>query len=584
MEPPDSESSAAEAGGRPQPASFPAGEAGGGAGSAGHAAGPDKGPAGGTSVDSAGSAGGGWLFQPSSLGGSFRIYLPCVLVMRLLGLARMLVFAYLILKTEYGLQRLALQLINLLVAVARVGVPAGVERYVPQYERSGQLNHFIRRGLWLGTLVAAGVTLLLAAAAPWLAALAFRGSAGAPGELPPSAGYLLQVTLACLGVTLVLAVYMNLQGVLRGLRMYRALAVKEVLHGLTFLVFAVAGLFLSGVAGWSGGQWEKARGAATVLVLAYGFSLLATGAFLGVLLLRHMGRWNAQRRPLGESVRRTVGLLFRYSSYVTGSNILWTTTSIYALWYVNKLHGEAEAGQFALPRDLLQAIQFLGLTIWPVAQNSANRLWEQGHRDLARAQLRMVFRLSGWVLWLICAALVLGREWVVRLMPPEYAGAGPLIPWLAAYFLVQVNLGMPGSHALLLEKTRFNFTAAATALAVLALSAWWLVPQGRALGAAQSGTAAGAAALAVLLLLVTLRQGRGWLSWRELLLLAAPALLFLPTMLGPAGSWLLVGAVAGSAGLLAFTATLWSRDDRRLLGEYLRASLAIVTGRARRGG
>ncbi|MDD4889317.1 MAG: oligosaccharide flippase family protein [Phycisphaerae bacterium] len=522
----------------------------------------------------------GWLFAPSTLGGSFRVYLPTILAVRMLGLARMIAFAYLIDQTEYGLQRLALQLINLLSAIARLGVPVGIERYVPHYEQAGQLAQFVRRGLWLATFITAGLTLALAAVSPWMASFSFEGAAAAAGAAPPTAAYLLRITLACLLVTLVLSLYLNLQGTLRGLRMYRAMAASEFLHGVTFLAFGLAGLFLAGKVTFRAGHMVQWPGAASVLTVAYGVSLLVSAVWIGLGLIRHLSQWQGQHQPMELSFRQTASQLLRFSSFMTVSNILWMLFLIFGLWYLNKLHGNAEAGLFALSRDLMQAVQLLALAVWPAAQNSANHLWARGLRDQAVAQLGLVFRLSGWPLWILAALLVLFRYGIEALLPGKYVGAAPLMPWLLMMFMWMIHLCLPIAQAYLLANSRVLMVAAAVGLAVHAGSSVWLVRIGWATGAAQSAALGAAVAMCVLLVFVgRSRERRAWLTARDVPLLLAPLLLAVPTAWRYIGDYILAAATLSAIVLLLLTDLLWSRDDRRTLGRYVMASIALVLRR-----
>lgn len=517
-----------------------------------------------------------WLFAPSSLGQSFRLYLPTILAMRLLGLVRMFLFAWLILKTEYGLQRLALQWINLLSAIARFGVPAGIERYAPAYEHVGQLGPFIRRSIWLSTLLTATLTLLLAAGAPWLARLGFSGSPPFAGELPPSPGYLVELTLACLLVTLILSIYLNIQGALRGLRMYRALAAMEVLHGLTFLLFGVVALLLGGNLELAAGRLVKLHGAAVALTVAYGASLLVTTVWIGLGLSRHLRRWTAQHRPMDLSFGGATRQLLRFSGYMTGPNVLWMLFIIFGLWYLNKLFGQAEVGLLAASRDIMQTVQLLAMAVWPTAQNSANRLWETGLRQQAVAQLGMVFRLSGWPLWVLSAVLVLARPYVELALPPEYLGMARTAPWLAMMFMWMIHLSLPTAYAYLLTDSRALLIAAVAGLATHAGSAIWLVRRWHAVGAAQSAALGAAAALCALLWLVNRRREQPWLAGRDVPLLLAPLLLAAPTAWRAGGDYLLTAGLVTAVVLIAMTDWLWSRSDRAAFSRYVAASVRAV--------
>ncbi len=469
-------------------------------------------------------------------------------------------------------------------------MPVGLERYAPQHEQSGQLAAFVRRGMVLGNAITAGVVLALALASPWLAGPAFAAEAGATAG---GGSYLLQLALACLAVTLLLSAYFNVQGVLRGLRMYRALSAMEILHGLGFFVFGIAGLVLAGNLRFADWQVVRLQGSAVTVVLAYGASLLAPCATVGLGLRRHLARWPGQDRPLDSAPRQSAARLLRFSAFITGANIAWTVFMLFGLWLVNKLHGQAEAGLLAVPRDLVQAVQLLAMAIWPTAQNSAAHLWEQGRRRDAINQLAVVFRISGWLVWLLAAGLVLARGLIERMLPHDYAGAAALVPWLLIMFLYMIHFSLPNAHAYLLERTNLLLLAAGAGLAVHVATAAWLAPSGRALGAAQSAAIGAAAAVAVLL--SGIRLSAGWsgrrrpgdrsaeaaemprLAPRESLLLLAPGALAIPAVWPIGGDIVLAALAVATCLLIVFTGRLWTHQDRLTFAGYLRASWKSLT-------
>ena len=522
-----------------------------------------------------------WLFKSSSLGGSFRVYLPALVSMRLLGMARMLAFAWLILKTEYGLSRLALLLINLLSAVVRLGVPVGLERYTPSYEKAGQLAQFARRGIWLATGVTAALTLLVAAFSPWLYYPFFASDELAVQGASPA--YLFRITLACLGVTLVLSIYFGVLGILRGLRMYRALSVMEVVHGVTFLLFGVGGLLVGGDLQWGAGQLAPLPGAALVLTVAYGASLLVTTVWIHLALVWHLRRWRSQQQPMTQSPVGLMRQLLRFGGYMSVVNVLWTLFSMFGLWFVNKRRAD-EAGLFALAGDLMQVVPWLAISVWPVAQNSAAHLWEQGRKSEAAHQLGQVFRLSGWPLWLLCAALVLCRSAIQHLVPStRYAGLADLIPWLLAMHLWFAHLSLPVAHAYLLERSRLMLTAAIIGLAGYIGAAWFLEPTWHAMGVAQAGAIGTAMATLTLMWLVNRKTDlHEWLTLRDIPLMVSPVLLAAPSIWPVGGDWMLAALAVTVFVLISCTSLLWSPDDGETFRRYVTHSVRTVLGRPRR--
>ncbi len=512
-----------------------------------------------------------WLFSARTLGGSFRIFLPSLLLARLSGLVRVLALGYLLIDVEYGLLVLALLWINPTAVVTRLGVPAGLDRYAPVYERAGQLRSFLRRVLGAGAMISIVLTALLAAGLPWLTPLAF--GSGEDGMTP---SYLLAVAGASLAVVALTSIYLNLCGALRGLRMYRAVAVAELAHALGFLAFAVAGVLAFG---------REEGGGAVIVLWAYAASLVAPTAGVGWLLLRHLDRWDAQHRLIDRPLSATMGQVLGFSGWMMAAGMLGSALLLFGPWYAMHAHGKPALGLLGFPRALMQWVALLAMAVWPLAMNSANRLWEHDLRAEAVVQLRMVLRLSGWALWLTGAAVLLAAPWLLTILPDAYRTTGPLWPWLVTMFLVLANNGLAYAYAILHKRSVVLAAAAGAGVAVhvatslLLAGAWIDDPLLADIRISQSALLAAVAQAVVTWLLVLPGRHPGRLAdWRDTLALLAPGLLLLP-LLGAPGRIVLAVATGAVILLLAATTVLWNRDDRRRLAGYVRASIDTIIGR-----
>ncbi|MCG3181299.1 MAG: hypothetical protein BIFFINMI_03679 [Phycisphaerae bacterium] len=522
-----------------------------------------------------------WLFEARSLGASLRIYLPMVVLVRFLGLVRIVVLGVLMTSPEYGLLRLAMLMVGLCWMLTTLGLVAGLDRYVPMYEAAGQLRPFARRAVGLCALAGGVLIGAFLAGAPWLAQIALSGSDA--DALGAGGGYLLGLMLLVVLSMALSAAYFVVQGLLRGLRMYRAISIMEMLHGAGFLALAVALLLTA-----PGGTVGQASSGALRVMWAYAGSLALAVVPAGAGLWLHLRRWQSQRTPLAERWGETAGKLLRYSGFLLVTVLLTQGLLMFGPWLLNKRYGAGPSGLFSYPRDLMQFLPLLGGAVWATAQNAANRHWERGAREVALRQLGLIFRVSGWLFWLSSAAVVLGRGPLVRLLRADYASAGPLLAWFLVSYLLALHVALPHASAVLLENTRVRMWSAVLGLAVHVGAALWLLrgvtaEEGAYLAAlrmAQAGALAMAATLVSLWVMVrAIGGGIRWSRGQDLVVAASPLVLLLPWAWPAGGDWLLGGATVAACALLLCSSWLWTADDRRTLGAYVRENVGLLLGR-----
>lgn len=463
------------------------------------------------------------LFRSESVARSFSVYLPAMAIYRGLGLVRGLVLTWLMTQYEFGLLQVALLAINVLMPLCALGTYEGVARYVPMYETRGTLRAYIRRIMPVIVLLA-----VVLAGALCLAARPFGHLLFATGSAEQTDSQLL-LTLVMAGTILALVLYFVLLAVLRGLRMFRAVSLMELLSNVAFTGVAIAAAALG------------ARSAA-VIVLCY----LATTAAVIPLFAFPLGRAIRELSPLpavptGDLPSRPLSQLLKFSAWAAIAAITWQLLQYYPLWYLQKVSGPQVTAVFGGVRQMAQVVLVATIAVTTVVMTAVTKTWEAQGRAEADRKLALAFKSAGLFLLAACAVISAFAPLIIRLLPPSYAPGARIIPLSLLFFLICSHLSFLGIHFSLIEKPRHMVWPWVVGVAFNILFGVLLIRPG--LGelaglraAAVSGVLAGAGALLTCLLLLRW-EGRP-LDRGAYLILAASFALALPTPL------VLIAAVA----------------------------------------
>jgi O-antigen/teichoic acid export membrane protein len=452
------------------------------------------------------------LFRADSVAVSLGASAGATVISRAIGLVRGVALAWLIPQEQFGLLGVALLVANVLMPACSAGLYEGAARYAPFHESAGTLRRFIVRV----SLLVAGVTLvtagILAVFAGPVGSLLFSAGRLASGTLG-SAGsdaYSIPLTRSVLACVLTLACYQTLLGLLKGLRMFRAVGAAELFSAVTFTLAAIIGAGV-GYATAQAVMWAYALSCAlSVLVFAPGVF-----AQSGAVLLE------PAERPGGKP-----SSLVRYSLWAAGTAIMWHTLSYYPMWYLLKVSDSATVGTFHAMRIMTQLIQIGAVMLTAVVAAEVNRMWEQEGREPAVWRLELLTK-SGLVSLLAGATvLLLARPLLMRAFPDAFAGGASAFDPLVLFFLLVGVVGLVAIRLNLVEKPRSVFVAWLVGAAVNVAASFALlgsaVGSPAALGesalqaAAWAGVAGVTASLAVCLALAA-REGVG-LRWRAVAL------------------------------------------------------------------
>lgn len=493
------------------------------------------------------------LYHADSIGVSLGASSVAAAGSRLIGLARGIALAWLIPQAQFGLFGVALLVVNVLLPVCSVGLYEGVTRYAPYHESAGTLRRFVIRSGLLVVGLAVTATVALALIIEPLSSILFSAARVGQPEVSESAvtAGLNSLTRAALVCVLSLAAYQTFLGLLKGLRMFRALSVIELMTACLFTLLALLGAFGGFVT-------------AGALIITYAVSCVATVViFSPGLILKISEMEDVKQRVAETGSRRPRSRLLTYSLWAAGTAILWHALSYYPMWYLLKVSDHKTVGTFHAVRLITQFIHIGAVMLTAIVAANITRVWEHSGRETAVPRLNLLTKGCVIVFLLGATILALLRPLALWLFPEAFASGKVAYDPLVLFFLLVGVVGLVAVRFNLLEKPRLACLAWLVGAVVNVVASYLLLPPGRvtitpsntaALQAAAWAGVIGASATLTVCVLLALLKGLGLDRPTLVLILAAYAL---------AGGW--VGGLLASMALitLLFTTRLFLSDAER---------------------
>jgi len=470
------------------------------------------------------------------------VYLPAAVASRALGFLRAVVLTWLMPPGEYGVLGLLLLTVAWAAPVASLGLSESLARYVPAWQASGRLaSRLIQQLLWALSLTA-GFAVVFA----WLGPAVFPGGlGGGQRDLWALAGLALWCQVA----------YLLVIAVLKGMRLFGALAASELLGGAGFAALAIS---------------LAAAGYPTARVVAWTFAVssLAAAAWAGTAIWRALrqGRQpTSSPEPAAspeDTGRAAASAAWRFGIWAAAAAVAWQWLHYWPLAYLQAVAGNDAAGHFAAARQLAQPVAVAGTAAVAVIAAHAARLWELGRRDEAEALWEYWMIVAGGLLVALAVVLSMLRGVAVALLGPEYARAVEALPGLLWFFSLCSLIGFAAVHFALLERNWLMLPAWCAGLAAAVFASGLFVT--RAQSAEAVAGAAWVSAIGMLAATVALLALLIWTGWRPrpatLLVLLGSVGTVVPSPWQPAFVVLLVGTAASRGGLLrGWTAASSSR-------------------------
>ncbi len=477
------------------------------------------------------------------------VYLPSMVLQKALGMARVVLFTYLVSKGEMGIWGTGVMMFILGGAVVTLGTHHGMGRYVSLYESRGQLKDFFRR-VWLLVFL----IVLLVTAVGFLFSGQILKSILLPklaGQL--EAGYQWRICFAVLANVGLMGLHLNMISFMYGLRVYRLVSLVEIAFSIVFTGIGLGMVYFD----------------ATALMILYAHFIALFLTFLvGMILL-----WAAVRRisddselisqiscgdlemlteaatesvvstmPVGESETleepgeaRGLGMMkfLQFGFVGMVGALIWLGAGYVSYFMILRQLGEDSAGVFHVIMRLAQPLLFLATAAWAVIFSHVAKRWESNDRDGAIYTLETSFKaITLMVMTLTILLYVTAPVWI-RILQVEYRPGYFCLPGLLTFFMAVSNLTILGIPAKLHERPVVIAIAGLTGGGLNALLAMLWMPTQGIVGAA---VAAGVGMYfgGGIVMLVYLLASKTRLHDSTYFLLATPALLLLPSYIaGP---------------------------------------------------
>jgi O-antigen/teichoic acid export membrane protein len=459
------------------------------------------------------------LFNVSGVGRSVKIYLPATLIYRGMSFLRGILLAWLLARQtgQYGLLSIALQVINILAPLVSLGLPEAITRYVPTCQQKNNLRSFLRlsAGLTMGiTLIA---TLVLLFFSHPLGRAIFAGKDVDPGQITPLAYSTMVAIFAITAYFIVIAV-------LKGLRMFGALAVMELVHGTLFLIFSLGAIFFIGPQT----QW---------IVWSYSLAMIIPTLVWGVGIVRQLPAAEKPGDAFGVDslMRRLAG----FGIWAAMGGIVWQSWQLYALWHLTRVSDAINSDIFAAARLIGQLVLIVGAAMSSVVMTHICAIWEKGDREQAGSKYDFYTKLVIFGLIFVGLILIALREPMAMVFPNKLNRISEILPAVLLFYQNCAILGFLAIRFIVIEKMRLLLWPWLAGLIVNVLLSVIMVRPAHALFG-EAHAAAWSTWAALIVALVLMYAERQSVSRGLILLIIFSIILVVPIL--PAG--LLFGAIA----------------------------------------
>ncbi len=475
------------------------------------------------------------MFRAAGVGRSVRVYLPATVAYRGLSFVRGLVLAWLLAKEtgQYGLLSIGLQAMNIIAPLASLGLSEALTRYVPTYLAKKRLFSFLGYacGLTVGVTILANIALMIFSRP--VGAAIFAGKEWNVAAVMPLA----RVTFG--GITVLIA-YFLVASIMKGLRMFPALAYMELFHGVFYFVITILALVFIG-------------SQAVVVMWTYIIALLVPAVIWGVVLSRKLPKEEAEAEPLkfGELSRQLIG----YGFWASAGGIFWQAWQAYSLWHLTKYGSGLHSDTFAASRLLGQLVLIMGAALAAVVMTSVCMEWEKGRKESANFQFDLYAK--GSLLALLASATVLiGLRGVLAyIFPNQWNQVKEILPATFLFYQFLTVLTFLSVHFFLLEKMHLILWAWLSGLgANVVLAMWWIRPERALAGAADA--AAWSCVPSIVIMLVFIWSRKQPVSRGLILIIAASVVLMLP---------------AWAAGIIVMGLLVWTVIGNQIFSDRQRA-------------
>ena len=325
------------------------------------------------------------------------------ILQRGLGLARNLLFCWLLLETELGIWSLAQSFLFLAAPLAVLGLPGSYARYIERYRQQGQLAKFLQQSLLLSALGSVAFVTVLLAAPDYFSRLIL-------GHAESSTS--MQAICFCLLSMILFNTSVEIAGGLRQIRLV------SKMHFINSFAFTCTGLFALSLSE----SWQA-------LVFAFGISHCA-GAFPILYLLRCRVSMTIpvnSAQPIATSLLQTATphkswtmwhRLLGYAFSIWLMNLLINLFDVvdrYMLlyWLDSSIeYNQALLGQYHAARIFPLLLLSLGTMLSNLLLPYISAAWEAGEKTQVGSHVTDSLKLSALVLWCVSLGFMVLSPWI----------------------------------------------------------------------------------------------------------------------------------------------------------------------------
>ncbi len=362
---------------------------------------------------------------------------------RVVGFVRGIALTWLMTPASFGALNVGMTVANVLMPLVGLGLSQGMMRYAPEHEARGTLQGFVRSATRVAMIVAGVVSLAVFLMAGRIALF-----------LPIAESQSIVMIRVVAGCAFSLTVFHIVSDLLKGLRMFRAVAVMDVASVVGYSLLAIAT------------AWFWTDNAAIVLT-GYGVSSLILAIwFAGGLRKAIRARGEVRHRPARPDAR-----LWRFSLWMMGTMLAWQTLQQCGLWYLSWMDGTESAGAFYAARLFAQLVLWGGLALSSALSAHVMRAWEADGSADALVRLEAGTRVGCLAILAGGVVLSMTGPWLLRVFRSEYSVDPQTFDTLVASFCALATFGFVQIRFSVEEQSHRSFWTCAGGLLVASLVA-----------------------------------------------------------------------------------------------------------------
>ena len=407
-------------------------------------------------------------FQPESLARGISLLLILMVVQRIVGFGRNILFCRWLTPEELGRWNLSFSMLMLAAPLVVIGLPGSFGRYAEHYRAKGQLKSFLRRTTSLTILLSmVGLSLLCTArrSAAWL----FFGD--------PAQTQILLATLACLIAVIGFNFLIEL---FTSLRQLRTVSFMQFSNGLLFAIFGLGLMRL----------WDAS---AFAIVFGYGLACFVSCLMAVIPLANAWGAIEDENEapPQGDLWAK----LLPFAAWIWFSDLLgnlFGAADRYMIVHFSNsdAHVATEVvGQYhsslVVPTLLIAIANMVASVVLPYVASD----WESGQRNRVANRLNSAIKsyglmcLATGIIVLSCSSLIFG--WALG---GKYQDGLDVLPWTLAFCIWGGMSTIIRAYLLCIEKAAVATVGPLIGLLVNIILNFLLLPQYGLIGAVWATT------------------------------------------------------------------------------------------------